>query len=63
MFINGFTVAIFQNQLNGTWYLFDSHSRDERGLSVHDGKSVLLQFSNLSDIEAYIQVFLSRISK
>jgi len=45
----------WQNQLNGTCYLFDSHSRDERGLSV-DGKYVLLQFFNLSEHEAYREV-------
>ena len=38
------------------FYVFDSHSRDERGLSVHDGKSVCLKFENLNEIESYIQV-------
>ena len=37
-------------------YLFDSHSRDERGLTVADGTSVLLKFKNLLEVEKYMQV-------
>ena len=36
--------------------LFDSHSRDARGLAVSDGSSVLLKFSNIQKVENYIQV-------
>ena len=39
------------------FYLFDSHSRDSRGLSVVDGTSVLINFSDLFKIENYVQVF------
>ena len=38
------------------YYLFDSHSRDERGLVVEDGQSVLLKFRDLLQVEKYIQV-------
>ena len=37
-------------------YLFDSHSRDEIGLSVIDGTSVFIKFNDLFEIEKYIQV-------
>ena len=43
------------------YYLFDSLSRDSRGLSEVDGTSVLMKFSDLSEAENYIQVFFSRV--
>ena len=55
MFIAGYTIAIFQCQYRDTCYLFDSHSRDERGLAVQDGSSVVLKFENLFQLENYIQ--------
>ena len=39
------------------FYLFDSHSRDERGLSAAGGTSFLLKFSHLMEVDKYIQVF------
>ena len=39
-----------------SYYLFDSHNRDERGLSVIDGTSVLMKFNDIFEIEKYIQV-------
>ena len=55
MFINGYTIAIFKFS-SDVCYLFDSHSRDERGLSVVNGKSVCLKFENVKQLEVYIQV-------
>ena len=43
-------------QYNRHFYLFDSHSRDERGLSVEKGTSVLLKFESILEIEQYVQV-------
>ena len=54
LFISGFTIAVITKGPN--FYLFDSHSRDHRGLSVPDGTSVLLRFKDLFEIEKYIQV-------
>ena len=51
---NGYTLAMIPN--TGNYYLFKSHSRDERGLIVSNGTSVLLKFSSLLEIEKYIQV-------
>ena len=51
--MEGFTTAIVSS---GNCYLFDSHSRDERRLSVIDGTSVLMKFNDLLEIEKYIQV-------
>ena len=45
LFINGFTIAVFTKRPK--FYLFDSHSRDHRGLSAPDGTSVLLRFKDL----------------
>ena len=36
------------------YFLFDSHSRDERGISVIDGTSVLMKFNDFFEIEKYI---------
>ena len=35
--------------------LFDSHSRNQHGQMVVNGQSVMLEFSQLSDLEKYIQ--------
>ena len=61
LFMKGFTTAIMKQ--HGYFYLFDPHSRDEQGLSIVGGTSVLLKFSDLTEVEKYIQVFLSRIQK
>ena len=37
--------------------MFDSQSRDERGLSIVVGTSVLIKFSDLREVEKYLQVF------
>ena len=55
LFMGGFTTAIMKQY--GYFYLFDSHSRDEQGLSIVGGTSVLLKFSDLTEVEKYIQVF------
>ena len=55
MMINGFTIAIFKSR--NLFYLFDPHSRDIQGLPVADGKSCLLRFQNLLEVEKYIQYF------
>ena len=41
LFIKGFTTAIISS--GNCCYFFDLHSRDERGLSVIDGTSVLIK--------------------
>ena len=52
--MEGFATAIISS--GNCYHLFDSHSRDERGLSVIDGTSVLIKFIDLFEIEKYIQV-------
>ena len=57
-FIQGYTIAIFcvkEDNVN-KYFVFDSHSRDTRGLSVHDGTFVLMKFDNLHEFDKYIQV-------
>ena len=39
-----------------TFYLFDSHLRDMRGLSIAGGTSVLLKFASLLEVESYNQL-------
>ena len=39
------------------FYLFDSHIRDEQGLSIAGRTSVLLKFSDPMEIAKYVQVF------
>ena len=47
--------------LRNCYYLFDSHSRDERGFSVVDGTSVLMKFMDLYELEKYLQVLIYNI--
>ena len=54
LFMGGFTTALMKH--HNHFYLFDSHG-DSRGLSVVDGASVLMKFSDLFKVENYIQVF------
>ena len=54
LFMEGFTTAI--NLLRNCYYLFDSHSPDERLLSMSDGTSVLMKFIDLYELEKYLQV-------
>ena len=42
LFMGGNTTAIMS--LQNFFYVFDSHSRDERGLNIPNGRSVLLMF-------------------
>ena len=52
--MEGFTTAIIL--LRNSYYLFDSHSRDKRGLSVVDGTSVLMKFRDHYEREKYLKV-------
>ena len=54
LFMEGFATAIISSG-NG-YHLFNLHGRDERGLSVIDGTSVLMKFNDLFEIEKHIQV-------
>ena len=54
LFIEGFTNAIIL--LRNCYYLFDSHSRDERGFSVVDGTSVLMKIRDFYELGKYLQV-------
>ena len=57
LFMEGFTTVIISS---GNYsYLFDSNSRDEKGLSVIDGTSVLMKFNDFFENEKYIQVAYS----
>ena len=54
LFINNTVTAIIC--VSCAYYFFDSHSRHARGLAVSDGSSVLLKFSNIQQVENYVQV-------
>ena len=54
LFIEGFTTTIVL--LRNFYYLFDSHSRNERVLSLVDGTLVLMKFRDLYELEKYLQV-------
>ena len=53
LFMEGSTTAVIL--LRNCYYLFDSHSFDERGFGVVDGTSVLMKFRNLYELEKYLQ--------
>ena len=52
--MEGFTTAIIL--LRNCYYLFDSDNRDERGLSVDDGTSIMMKFRDLYELEDYLKV-------
>ena len=54
LFMEEFTTAIIL--LRNCYYLFDSHSRVETGLSAVDGASVLMKFRDLYELEKYLQI-------
>ena len=54
LFMEEFTTSIIL--LRNCYYLFDSHSRDKRGLSVVDGTSVLMTFRDFYKLGKYLQV-------
>ena len=53
LFISGNSTAIIF--LSGFYYVFDSHSRDERGIPSAHGFSIVMKFRSLSQIEKYIK--------
>ena len=52
--LDAYTISIMPH--SNSIFLFDSHSRDERGLFVSNGYSALLKFSSLIQVENYIRV-------
>ena len=52
--MEGFTTGIIL--LRNCYYLFDSHSCDERGLSVVNGTSVLMKLRDCYELEKHLQV-------
>ena len=55
LFMGGFTTELMKQ--NNHFYLLDSQSRDQRGLSIVGETSVLLKFLDLKQVEKNIQVF------
>ena len=49
LFMGGYTTAVISSQ--NFFYVLDSHSRDERGLNIANGRSVLLKFRYIFEIE------------
>ena len=65
LFMEGFTIAVILLNSSTTiyyllfttsYYLFNSDSRDKRGLGVVDGTSVLMKFRDLYELEKYLKV-------
>ena len=50
---NGFSIALIWTK-SGV-FLFDSHSRDKYGAFTDDGKSVILSFKSLYEVQGYIK--------
>ena len=47
--------------LNEIVYIFDSHSRDFRGLPHPSGTSILLRFNSVIDAEEYIKLIFIKL--
>ena len=54
VFISGFTITVIAYL--DSYYIFDSHSRNEQGSKLAQGKAALLKFADLQDMEKYVQV-------
>ena len=52
--MGGYTTALISSQK--FFYVFDSHIRDKRGLNIANGRSVLLKFGYIFEIQKYIQL-------
>jgi len=53
LFINGYCTAILEDK-NKNIYIFDSHSRNDEGIPIPDGKSILLMFTSIENASEYI---------
>ena len=49
------TIAVIRDSIQGTYHVFDSHSRDAFGNPSENGASVLLSFTTLAELCIYIQ--------
>ena len=54
LFMGGYKTAVISSQ--NFFYVFGSHCRDERRSSIANGRSVLLKFRYIFEIEKNIQV-------
>ena len=54
LFMRGYTTAIISSQ--NFFYVFHSHSQDERRLNIANWRSILLKFRYIFEIEKYMQV-------
>ena len=54
----GYSISLIWNK--SKVFLFDSHSRDNNGLFICNGTSVLLEFKSLSVVEKYIKTEYSK---
>ena len=52
LFMGGYKTALISSQ--NFFYVFDSHSRDERGQNIANVRSVLLKFRHIFEIAKYI---------
>ncbi|EDO40122.1 predicted protein [Nematostella vectensis] len=52
-----YTIALFRTP--SSWILFDSHSRDNQGFLIADGRSVLLEFKDINSVAKYLKRFVS----
>ena len=50
--MGGYKTALISSQ--NFFYVFDSHSRDERGQNIANVRSVLLKFRHIFEIAKYI---------
>lgn len=54
MVLGEYMIAIFK-QSNDKYGVFDSHSRNNRGLLAENGSAVLLYFSNIQNLISHLR--------
>ena len=55
MFVKEFCLGLMFDQKENI-FLFDSHSKNSQGMSVPNGKSILLMFSSIGNLETYLRL-------
>ena len=50
LILKDMSVMIYQSRHNERCFLFDSHSRNDKGMPTHNGKSILMTFEDSSDL-------------
>ena len=61
LILKDMSAMIYQSRHNERCFLFDSHSRNNKGMPTHNGKSILMTSEDSSDLVSYCHEFVSKL--